>query len=170
MSRSAQPLDPWRWLGVPALLCLAASLVFATPLRVFGLQLPEPVFAMVPAFAWAVIRPSVLAPFVLLGIGVLLDALWGAPMGLWALSLLVAYASVLATRNMMSGQSSAVMWVWYGAVTALAMLAGYVFTIFESKAAPGAMPVLWQFLWTAILYPFAHRLIGRFEDADVRFR
>ena len=145
-------------------------MVFATPLKMFGLQLPEPVFAMVPAFAWAVIRPSVLAPFVLLLIGVFLDAMWGTPMGLWALSLLVAYAGVLATRSMMSGQSSAVMWVWYAGVTALAMLAGYIFTVFESKAAPGAMPVFWQFLWTVILYPFAHRLVSRFEDADVRFR
>lgn len=170
MSRTAQPLNPWRWLGLPAVLCLAASLVFATPLRVFGLQLPEPVFAMVPAFAWAVIRPSILAPFVLLAMGVLLDALWGTALGFWPILLLTAYASVLATRTMMSGQSSAVMWVWYGAVTALAMGVGYLITIFQSKAAPGGMVVFWQFAWTAILYPFAHRLIGRFEDADVRFR
>ena len=170
MSRAAQPLDPLRWLGIPALLCIAASVIFATPLKVFGLQLPEPVFAMVPAFAWAVIRPSVLAPFVLLAMGVFLDALWGTPLGLWALSLLTAYAGVLATRNMMSGQSSAVTWVWYGAVTALAMFAGYVFTVMTAQAAPAGIVVFWQFLWTIILYPFAHRLIGRFEDADVRFR
>jgi rod shape-determining protein MreD len=170
LSRAAQPLDPWRWLGIPALLCIAASVVFATPLKVFGLQLPEPVFALVPAFAWAVIRPSVLAPFVLLAMGVFLDALWGTPLGLWALSLLVAYASVLASRSMMSGQSSAVMWAWYAAVTALAMFAGYVFTIMTAQAGPAGIVVFWQFVWTAILYPFAHRLIGRFEDADVRFR
>jgi rod shape-determining protein MreD len=170
LSRAAQPLDPWRWLGIPALLCLAASLVFATPLKVFGLQLPQPVFAMVPAFAWAVIRPSMLAPFVLLAMGILLDALWGTPLGLWAGSLLIAYAAVVVTRNMMSGQSSAVMWAWYAAVTALAMFAGYVFTVITAQAAPAGIVVFWQFLWTAILYPFAHRLVGRFEDADVRFR
>ena len=28
----------------------------------------------------------------------------------------------------------------------------------------------WQFLATIVLYPFAHWLIERFEDADVRFR
>ncbi|MGE5501987.1 MAG: hypothetical protein ACM3W4_08685 [Ignavibacteriales bacterium] len=170
MSRAAQPLNPWRWLGLPALLCLAASVVFATPLRVFGLQLPEPVFAMVPAFAWAVIRPSILAPFVLLAMGVFLDALWGTALGFWAVCLLVAYASVLASRNMMSGQSSAVMWVWYAVVTALGLGVGYLFTIFEAKAAPNWAVVFWQFAWTVILYPFAHRLVGRFEDADVRFR
>lgn len=151
-------------------MCMAASLVFATPIKVFGVQLPEPVFAMVPAFAWGVIRPSILAPFVLLAMGVFLDALWGTALGFWALCLLATYTGVVVTRSMMSGQSSAVMWVWYGAVTALGLATGYVFTIFQSKSAPGGVVVLWQFAWTAILYPFAHRLIDRFEDADVRFR
>jgi rod shape-determining protein MreD len=35
---------------------------------------------------------------------------------------------------------------------------------------PNIFGVCWQFLATAALYPFAHRLIERFEDADVRFR
>ncbi|HYG26944.1 MAG TPA: hypothetical protein VD906_08555 [Caulobacteraceae bacterium] len=168
--RAARPLDPWRWLGIPALLCLAASIVFAVPLRVFGMQLPEPVFAMVPAFAWAVIRPSVLAPFALLILGVLLDALWGSPLGLWASCLLIAYASVLLSRNLMSGQSPPIMWAWYAGVTALAMLVGYLITMIDAKGRPGLAPLFWQFAWTVILYPFAHRLIGRFEDADVRFK
>jgi rod shape-determining protein MreD len=30
--------------------------------------------------------------------------------------------------------------------------------------------VAWQYLATILLYPFSHRLIERFEDADVRFR
>lgn len=169
-ARAARPLDPWRWLGVPALAAFGASVLFAVPLRVFGLQAPEPVFAVVLAFAWAVIRPSILAPFALLVLGVLLDALWGSPLGLWAVSLLIAYASVLFMRNLMSGQSPPIMWAWYAGVTGLAMLAGYLFTMIDSKGAPGLGPVLWQFAWTAILYPFAHRLIDRFEDADVRFK
>ena len=32
-------------------MCVAATIVFAAPIRIYGLQLPEPVFAMVPAFA-----------------------------------------------------------------------------------------------------------------------
>ncbi|HEX6858603.1 MAG TPA: hypothetical protein VF138_00165 [Caulobacteraceae bacterium] len=168
--RAARPLDPWRWLGIPALAAFGASVLFAVPLRVFGMQLPEPVFAMVLAFSWAVIRPSILAPFVLLLLGVLLDALWGSPLGLWSLSLLIAYASVLFVRNWMSGQSSPIMWIWFAGVTALAMLSGYIFTMIDAKAAPGWGPMAWQFFCTAILYPFAHRLIDRFEDADVRFK
>jgi rod shape-determining protein MreD len=167
---AARPLAPWRWLGIPAVMALLASLVVATPLKVLGAQLPEPVFALVPAFAWAVIRPSMLAPFVLLLMGVLLDALWGSPIGLWPVCLLLAYAAVLASRSFMSGQSPVVMWVWYAAVTGLAMGAGYLITMIDAKSAPSTGAVLWQFAWTAALYPFAHQLINRYEDADVRFK
>jgi rod shape-determining protein MreD len=167
---SARPLNPWRWLIAPALLCILAAMIFAIPIRVFGQQLPEPVFPMICAFSWAVIRPSILAPIVLLIMGVLLDIFWGTPMGLWALSLLVAYAGSLAVRNMMTGQSRPMMWAWYAGFCAVAMLSGYLFTVLDAKTLPSLIAVFWQFLATSLLYPFAHRLIDRFEDADVRFR
>ena len=58
---------------------LGLTILFGIPLRVFGLQLPEPVFPMAAAFAWAVIRPSVLAPFAVLLMGLFLDYFWGGP-------------------------------------------------------------------------------------------
>jgi rod shape-determining protein MreD len=166
----ARPLHPGRWLGVPLLICILATILFGAPLRLFGLQLPEPVFAMVPAFAWALIRPSILAPFALLVLGLFLDTFWGGPSGLWALSLLVAYATALAGRNMMTGQSRPMMWAWFAGVTGVAMIAGFLFTMLDSLAMPSLLAVFWQFLVTALLFPFAHRLIERFDDADVRFR
>src|SRR4051812_24951768 len=98
---SARPLDPWRWLVAPLLIALLASVAFAAPIRIFGMRLPEPVFALVPTFAWAVIRPAVLAPFLVLAMGLFLDLFWGSPLGLWGLSLLVAYGGALFSRSMM---------------------------------------------------------------------
>ncbi|NGM52012.1 hypothetical protein G5B46_20570 [Caulobacter sp. 602-2] len=166
----ARPLNPGRWLGVPMLFVILATILFAAPIRMWGLQLPEPIFAMVPAFAWAVIRPSILAPFALLLLGLFLDTFWGGPTGLWGLSLLVAYACVLAGRNMLTGQSRPMLWAWYAGASALSMTAGFLFTMMDSLAMPSLVAVFWQFLATALLFPFAHRLIDRFEDADVRFR
>lgn len=163
-------LNPVRWLGVPMLLCIFATILFAAPIRIWGLQLPEPVFAMVPAFAWAMIRPSILAPFALLILGLFLDIFWGGPTGLWGLSLLVAYAMVLILRNAMTGQSRPMMWAWYVGVCAVAMTTGYLVTMLDVKSAPSLIAVFWQLLATALLFPFAHRLIDRFDDADVRFR
>ena len=168
--QDARPLDPWRWIGMPTLMCLGAAVLFATPLRIFGFRLPEPVFPLAPAFAWAVIRPSILAPLVLLAMGLFLDLLWGGPIGLWGLSILIGYAIVLFSRNMMSGQSRVVLWSWFAVMVFLSMGAGYMLTIIETGSLPSLMSAFWQFLPTVLLYPFCHRLINRFEDADVRFR
>ncbi|RAK51244.1 hypothetical protein [Phenylobacterium deserti] len=167
---AARSLEPWRWLGIPLLQVLGATVLFGVPLRVFGLQLPEPLFAMPVVFAWAVIRPSVLAPMSVLLIGLFCDIFWGGRMGLWAMCFLLAYGMVLGGRNMMAGQSRVMLWAWYAIVTGAAMAAGYLFVMMHAKAAPSLVSVAWQFLATIILYPFAHRLIDMYEDADVRFR
>ena len=169
-SGGARPLAPWRWLGVPMLWVMAVSFVFALPLRFWGLSLPEPVFALPVAFAWAVIRPSMLAPVGVMIMGVFLDLLWGSPTGFWAVCLLLPYGIVLGARSILAGQSQVMMWIWYGLATALALGAGYLFTMLDTQNAPNAVSVGWQFLATVVLYPFADRLIDRFEDADVRFR
>jgi rod shape-determining protein MreD len=166
----AAPLTPWRWIGVPMLQVMAASLIFALPMRFWGQGLPEPVFAMPAVFAWAVIRPSMLAPLAVMTIGIFLDFLWGAPTAFWAVCLLLPYGVVLAGRAMLAGQSQLMTWVWYGACTALTLGAGYLFTMLHTQNAPAPLSVFWQFLATVVLYPFADRLIERFEDADVRFR
>ena len=54
--------------------------------------------------------------------------------------------------------------------TVVAMAAGFLFSMLDSLAMPSLLAVFWQFLVTTLLFPFAHRLIDRFEDADVRFR
>jgi rod shape-determining protein MreD len=168
--QSTRPLDPWRWLGVPALVAIIATIVFAIPIKIFSLQLPEPVFPMVLAFGWAVIRPSVIAPFVLVLLGLFLDFFWGGPVGLWGVSLLASYTVVLASRSIMTGQSRPMRFFWFAGATSLTMVVGLLIASVVSLSVPNLLAVLWQLLATTVLYPFAHRLIERFEDADVRFR
>lgn len=163
-------LSPWRWLGVPMLIVMVLSLLFTIPLRFWGHGLPEPLFAMPVVFAWAVIRPSMLGPICVMILGFYLDLLWGSPVGFWAVCLLLPYGVVLGGRAMLAGQSRLMMWVWYGAATGLTIGAGYLLTMLETQGAPDPLAVGWQYLWTVILFPFATRLIERFEDADVRFR
>ena len=168
--QDTRPLDPWRWIGLPTLLCLGATVAFAMPLRAWGYQLPEPIFPLAPAFAWAVIRPSILAPVMLLGMGLFLDLFWGGPIGMWPLSILLGYATILFGRSMMTGQSRVVMWSWFVAMVLISMTTAYFVTTLDVGFPPSVMAAFWQFLPTTLLYPFAHRLIDRFEDADVRFR
>jgi rod shape-determining protein MreD len=167
---TVQPPSPLVWLIAPALMCAAASVVLATPIEVFGLQLPEPVFAMAPAFAWAGLRPSVAPPFVLLALGLFLDVLWGAPLGLWPLCLLSLYGVAFAVRPILSGQGFWALAAWYGASSAVGFAAGLMLTLAISGQTPSLVGVALQWGVTVTLFPLARRLIEYFEDADVRFR
>ena len=91
-------------------------------------------------------------------------------MGLWGLGLLVAYAFVLITRSMMSGQSRVMMWLWWGASLTACMGAVWLIVRTLTGNSPSLLAVAGQWLPTALLYPLADRLIARFEDADPRFR
>jgi rod shape-determining protein MreD len=167
----ARGLAPWRWLGIPMLQVVLATMLFAIPnLRLGPLRLPEPVFALPVIFAWAVIRPSMLAPVCVMLLGLFLDYEWNTTTGFWAVCLLIPYGLVLGGRAMLAGQGQVMMAVWYGAATALALGAGYLFRMLETQNAPDPVSVGWQFLATVVLYPFANVLIEKFEDADVRFR
>lgn len=166
----ARGLNPWLWIGLPMLQVLAATVLFTLPLRIFGLQAPEPVFAMAPAFAWAAIRPSVIAPFAVLAMGLFLDYLWGGPRGVWALCLLLTYGLALSGRNMLAGQGRVALFVWYAALSALSFFLGWLVMAMTTGNAPSLIGLGLQFLATVALYPFAQYLIDLFEDADVRFR
>lgn len=158
------------WLAAPMAAALGASVIFAVPLRVEGLQAPEPVFAMVPAFVWAIARPSVLPPVALVVLGLGLDLLWGGPLGLWPLCLLAAYALVFFARRMLSGQDFLALWGAFAAACATAMVAGLSLMVLRSGEVPSLVGVGLQFLATAALFPFAWRLIERYEAADMRYR
>ena len=62
------------------------------------------------------------------------------------------------------------MWAWYAGACAAAFLAGFYFMTLDSGSMPSLVAIAWQFAVTAALFPIAHWLIERYEDADVRFR
>lgn len=170
MSRRGATLQPSQWLFLPALVAVLATILLSVPLRVFGLGLPEPVFPLALAFAWAAIRPSILGPILLFCLGIFLDLFWGGRLGLWGLSLMSAYGLALGGRSLMAGQGGAVMGGWYLAACALGLWVAYVFATMVAHEEPNLFVVVWQFAWTLGLFPAVYWLVDRFEDADVRFK
>lgn len=163
-------VGPVQWIVIPALTAVAVTIVLGTPVRLFGFSLPEPVIPMVLAFAWPLIRPSIIAPLVLTSLGLFLDVFTYGPLGLWAIALLGIYAVVLASRNFLIGQDTAVLFVWYAACCILAFLLAWMMVTLIAHNAPSLLALLGQVAPTLLLFPFANHLIDRFEDGDVRFR
>ncbi len=163
-------VGPMQWIVYPALITVAVTILLATPVKLFGFGLPEPVIPMVLAFAWPLIRPSIVAPLVLTGLGLALDVFTYGPLGLWALALLGIYAVVLASRSILTGQETAVLFVWYAACCCLAFLLIYLVRMAIDGNGASLLAVFGQVFPTLLLFPFADHMIERFEDGDVRFR
>jgi rod shape-determining protein MreD len=165
-------IGPVQWIFIPALLAVAATILLATPLELFGLHLPEPVFPLVLAFAWPLIRPSIVAPVVLTALGLFLDLFWGAQgaLGMWAVALLVTYAVVLGARSFLIGQETAFLFLWYVACCGLTFLLTWGIISLKAGNSPSLYALLGQAAPTLLLFPFAAHMVERFEDGDVRFR
>ncbi|MGV9005340.1 MAG: hypothetical protein ACOH1H_01240 [Brevundimonas sp.] len=163
-------VGPMQWIVYPALIAIAATVILATPVKLFGLTLPEPVLPMVLAFSWPLIRPSVLAPLVLLGLGLWLDGFWEGAFGLWGLALSAVYGVVLLSRSFLLGQETSVLFVWYSACTLMAFLMAYAVVSLGSPTAPSVLATIAQIVPTLLVFPLAHIMIERFDDGDVRFR
>lgn len=165
-------VGPLQWIVYPALIAVAATLLLATPVELFGLSLPEPVVPMVLAFAWPLIRPSWVAPLVLFALGLFLDIFWGGQglLGMWALALLAVYAVVLGARSFLIGQDTAVLFIWYASCSALAFLIAYAIVSLKAGNMPSILALIGQVVPTLLLFPFANRMVEEFDDGDVRFR
>ena len=77
---------------------------------------------------------------------------------------------MLASRSFLAGQDTAVLFVWYAACCTLAFLLAWIVMAFIAGIPASLISLLLQLVPTLLLFPFAHRLIERFEDGDVRFR
>ncbi|WP_339932217.1 hypothetical protein [uncultured Brevundimonas sp.] len=163
-------VGPLQWIVYPTLITIAATIVLATPAKLFGLTLPEPILPMVLAFSWPLIRPSVMGPVVLLGLGLALDIFWSGPLGMWGLALSAVYGVVLMSRSFLLGQETRVLFVWYAACTLLAFILAYVVVTVGAPTAPSLLATIAQIVPTLLVFPLAHIMIERFDDGDVRFR
>ena len=163
-------IGPQQWILVPTLLALVATWVFALPVRAFGLALPEPVFPLVLAMAWPLIRPSILAPGALFLTGFALDLFCGSPLGLWPLCLLAAYGVILFCRPLVIGQDTRVLFGWYAGISVLAFSIAFMTITLMFDRPPHLMSIVLQWLPTILLFPAVNWMLDRFDAGEVRFR
>lgn len=165
----------WDWILFPALFSIAATIVLAVSMQLvikplsLPVYLPEPIWPMVLAFAWPLIRPSYITPFALALLGLFLDYFWGTPKGLWTLLLMLVYAAMTALRTFMIGQDRLVVFAIYVASELVAFTVGVIFMTLDTGQVPRLVSVAEQMFATTLLFPFVLYLLEKYLHADVRF-
>lgn len=133
------PVLAWaeRWLRnlVPVATTFLFVLFGQLPLPVPFLSDVAPAFALMSIYYWGVFRPDLMPYAAVFGLGVLQDAVAGAPLGLHALVFLLVHALVVNQRRFVAGKP---FWVFWSAFALVAPIAT-VLTWLLASVARGAL-------------------------------
>ncbi|MCZ6846638.1 MAG: rod shape-determining protein MreD, partial [Alphaproteobacteria bacterium] len=117
-----------RWLGnlVPVVTTFLFVLIGQLPLPVPLLSDVAPAFALISLYYWIVFRPDLMPYAAVFGLGIVQDAVAGAPFGLYALVYLLVQALVLNQRRFIAGKPFWVFWSGFAMVAPVAALATWM--------------------------------------------
>lgn len=158
------------WLVMPFILAIALTWLLGTSVQPFGNYLPEPVFPFAVAFAWGLIRPSMIAPIFVALMGFFLDFFWNASMGLWALSLTIVYFLSVLSRTFVANQDWTIMFGAYIGLYFIMSLVMVILTYMDTGMVTRLIGIFEQAFATCLCFPFVLRFVERYVHVDVKFQ
>lgn len=154
---------------LPAVTTAAGMILLATPVGGHGLPAAA---ALGAVFFWSVFRPAAMPPPAAFGLGLLQDLLLAAPLGVGALTLLLAHGLAMRWRRPLAGQRFPLVWLAFAGVAALAVGLGLVLHALLLWRALPPSAAGQAFLMAVGLYPVvaaaltaAHAAMRRAEGA-----
>lgn len=144
-----------RWLRnlVPVLttflFVLIGQLAFPIPL----LSDVAPAFALIALYYWVVFRPDLMPSVAVFGLGIVQDAVAGAPFGLYALVYLLVQALVLNQRRFIAGKPFWVFWTAFALVAPVAFFASWILASLARGTLLGPGTAFVALVMTIILFP-----------------
>jgi rod shape-determining protein MreD len=148
-------LNVSRLLGslLPVLSAVLLVMLVNLPVTLTGGLFPAPLLALTAVYFWALVRPDLMPPFVVLFVGLLEDLLSGGPAGVWATGFMAAYALVDRQRENLAGLAGAAAVLGFAAAMALAATASFILTWIMFMRQPPLAPVLLASVFTVLFYP-----------------
>jgi rod shape-determining protein MreD len=160
----------WRVLSalVPFLCGLIAVMVSNLPLSLTNGLVPAPLLGLVPIYFWCLVRPDLMTPAAVFGIGILQDVMAGGPPGIWTLSFVITYAVIDRQRDVFAGLPGLGAVLGFGIAALIACACAYFIVAFYYFHMPLVSPIVAELAMTVLFYiPGAylagiihHRLVG----------
>ena len=142
------------------LMCVMASVA---PVHMPAFTAATPFFALMAIYYWTLHRPELLPFVAVFAVGLLLDMLEGAPLGMSPLVLLLAYALVLSQREHLVMRRFSAVWLGFLAVAATATVLQWgVVSLFYGMLLD-ARAFLFQGVLTVVVYPVVSYLLSRVQ-------
>jgi rod shape-determining protein MreD len=155
-------LNVSRLLGslLPAFSAVLLVMLVNLPVTLTGGLFPAPLLALTAVYFWALVRPDLMPPYVVLFVGLLEDLLSGGPAGIWATGFMAAYALVDRQRENLAGLAGAAAVLGFAVAMATAATATFVLTWIMYMRQPPLAPLLLASVFTALFYPPLAVMLG----------
>ena len=153
------------WPFVLSLLLVVAS-VLPIQLSDFGRVAPN--LAIMATFYWAIYRPDLFPAPAAFVLGLWLDLLTGAPVGINALVLLLVHWAITSQRRFFQGKSFGVVWWAFALTISGAMALFWVLSAAYHLTLIDPAPVVFQLLLTIAVFPFLTWLLARTQHVVMR--
>jgi rod shape-determining protein MreD len=155
-------LNVSRLLGslLPALSAVLLVMLVNLPVTLTGGLFPAPLLALTAVYFWALVRPDLMPPYVVLFVGLLEDLLSGGPAGVWATGFMAAYALVDRQRENLAGLAGLAAVLGFAVAMAVAATATFVLTWIMYMRQPPLAPLLLASVFTALFYPPIAVMLG----------
>jgi rod shape-determining protein MreD len=155
-------LNVSRVLGsfLPALSAVLLVMLVNLPVTLTGGLFPAPLLALTAIYFWALVRPDLMPPYVVLFVGLLEDLLSGGPAGIWATGFMAAYALVDRQRENLAGLAGIAAVLGFAVAMAVAATATFVLTWIMYMRQPPLAPLLLASVFTALFYPPIAVMLG----------
>ncbi|MEO9189971.1 MAG: rod shape-determining protein MreD [Acetobacteraceae bacterium] len=145
---------------VPVVLTLILVLVAGAPLGLPGQAALRPALALICVFHWSLTRPATMPGIAVFAIGVLCDLLGWLPIGVGAVTLLIARVAALRLRPALAGHGLGLAWFAFVCVAVVVGAATWVLVSVLSLRVLPAGPLLLSTLFAAALHPSLALLFG----------
>lgn len=144
----------WRFLSalVPVLCGLVAVVISSLPISLTNGLVPAPLLALVPIYFWCLVRPDLMTPAAVFGIGLLQDIMAGGPPGIWTLSFVVTFAVLDRRREAFAGLSGLAAVLGFAAAALVATACAYATVALYYWHLPPAAPILAELVVTVLFY------------------
>lgn len=146
-------------LSVPHILMLV--FLFAGFIAVPGphASVIKPSFILMTVYYWSIYRPTLVPPVLCFFLGLTMDILSGAPLGLNALTLVVVQWVVSDQRRFLMGQLYITLWGVFGFIAALSFLLQWGLYGLTSQVWPSLMPLGIVLAANMLIFPFVSMIL-----------
>lgn len=155
---------PTRWLVLasyilPSLVLALLILLSIAPVQAMGYNDILPPFIYVAVYYWSIFRPSAMPAVLAFSLGIVMDLLTGATLGLHAFILLILRWLLKSQRRFLMGQPFIALWLVFFIVTMMGRFMYWgLFSLFERQFIP-IQPALIGALFCIAVFPLFYGLM-----------